>query len=901
MPPILLSSCGRDMPQQREKRLFIMKKILYVILPIALAFALAAGVAFSAWQFESIGKSQNTLTGKRDDIFENYDIKKANDKQVNRVNTYEMYLYPSTLYLNDYIDCLNGKSGAVLPEKKYGYVEPSVDKNGNVTYRVVASGGDTAYLTDVARNTDYTMSSADFVTGMFYKVYAGDSDWDKTVNNGLSGTVKVGSEEVNANSKYLYGDPELDKAPVTYSDDTTGVKLQDTTGERHNWRNLHYYDRFGYWPSLAKDAGRYLPLKITVDENFSNTYYDRVVMSPLADMGDPRDWFVYSFSCWAYIDNTTTPYTAPYFATDEFAKSNVGTKYVNANGTSNPSLGAFCPTMVSQYFDVIESFEKYSDADGVIRLFPKFSNGKGYSANTVKDGGGDAIKAVPELKDADGNKVEMGTTDQHELYMFYGTETGAFTSGGSTVTVHYSVLPNINIDDYYSLNFKCAPTAYTAGWPGGWNDVYSLGRKETGTTDKNIPDTLKSYGYGMYNLYLFITHVAENGSTTDYTENLEALRKNLVNKSDKTNFPSLFGKNLLPIAKAYVGGKSFMLVAEKVREAKFIGDVNFGNTNYTTEEQVEAKYLSTNKSFRLINKDLYGYGTDADGNSVKGDKPINSQFPYCYILQNVDFTEATTQYCQIRFQRNYRSDLHFAEISEYKYDRIEFSGVVYERGFGNYFKLLTAQVQSEKGAATTQQVIQLDSEEMRGVYDIILVFRSAREGNENSDIAYNIGLYAYRHTNIFLKIYSDDLSGTVSYYQSSDGALPTTAEPSDGITVDKSKTYEFVDHSALPLFNKSYPIGVSVKATDKGDGGSVNNIGVSLAECINKAVKADYDPTKIKLYDHVTGAAVAHYELKTDATDNSEGLYLERSGKYYELVFNPFKIRKNYIFYIAYE
>ena len=37
----------------------------------------------------------------------------------------------------------------------------------------------------------------------------------------------------------------------------------------------------------------------------------------------------------------------------------------------------------------------------------------------------------------------------------------------------------------------------------------------------------------MYNLYLFITHVAENGSTTDYTENLEALRKNLVNKSDK--------------------------------------------------------------------------------------------------------------------------------------------------------------------------------------------------------------------------------------------------------------------------------------------------------------------------------------------------------------------------------
>lgn len=557
--------------------------------------------------------------------------------------------------------------------------------------------------------------------------------------------------------------------------------------------------------------------------------------------------------------------------------------------------------MVSQYFDVIESFEKYADADGVIRLFPKFSNGKGYSAKTVKDGGGDAIKVVPELKDEYGNKAEMSTADQHELYMFYGTETGSFTSGGSTVTVHFSVLPNINIDHYYSLNFKYAPTASTADWPGGWNDIYSLGRETSagGGTDKNIPETLNAYGYGLYNLYLFITQVAEKTSATDYTENLETIRKNLVNKSDTVNFPSLFGKNLLPLTKAYAGGKSFMLVAEKVREAKFIGDVNFGNTNYTTEEQVEAKYLSTSKSFRLINKELYGYTRDADGNSVKGEKPINSQFPYCYILQNVDFTEATTQYCQIRFQRHYRNDLHFAETSEYKYDRVEFSDVVYERGFGNYFNLVNADVISEDGTSTVQQVIQLADEEMRGVYDIILVFRSAREGNENSDIAYNIGLYAFRHTNIFVKIYGDDLSDTESYYQSSDGALLSTSDVSDGVTVDKSKTYEFIDHSALPLFNKSYPIGVSVKSTDKSDGGSVNGIGTALAECVNKAVKAGSDPTAVKLRDHVTGAVVARYEERTDVT--AEGLYLEYGGKFYELVFTPFKIRKNYIFYISYD
>lgn len=865
-----------------------MKKILYVILPLALAFAIAAGAAFSAWQFETVGKSENRLADTRDDIFENYDIKKANDTQVNRVKTYEMYLYPSTLYLNDYLGCLNDdgtvKADAVLPENKYGYIEPSVDKNGKVTYNVVAkNGGDNAYLATVAGNTDNTMSSDSVTADMYYNVYEKNTGWAGEGSANLLGNVTVGTVSVPANSKFLYGDPVLDKTVLSYSYDD----------EQHGWRNLHYYDRFGYWPALANGGGRYLPLKITVDENFSNTYYNNAVLLPFADMGDPHNWYVYTFSCWAYVHfNGDGSYTAPYYATDAFAMANGDTNYVNSDGSANPSLGAFCPTMVSQYFDIIESFEKYADNDGVIRLFPKFSNGKGYSAGTVRDGGGDAVKAVPELKDGDGNKTELTSTDQHELYMFYSTETGTFTSGGNTVTVHVSVLPNIDIDDYYSLNFKVALTPSTANWPGGWTDIYSLGREKSSDGNKNIPDTLQAYGYGMYNLYLFMTQVAAGTSSDDYTENLETLRRNLVNKSDTVNFPSLFGKNLLPIAKAYVEGKSFMLVAEKVREAKFIGDVNFGNSNYTTEEQVEAKYLSTNKSFRLINKELYGYET---GNPDRGESPINSQFPYCYILQNVDFTEATTQYCQIRFQRNYRSDLHFAKPDEYKYDRIEFSDVIYERGFGNYFDLVDAAVYSENGSTSSQQVIKLIDEEKRGVYDIILVFRSAREGNSQSDIAYNIGLYAYRHTNIFLKIYDSDLTAKLNYYQGSDGAF--TADDGQGF----GKAYEFIDHSALPLFNKSYPIGVSVKGTDTNDGGSVNAMGKTLAGCVNAAVTdKGYDPTKIKLYDHVTGAEVAHYVHRTDVTANIANYYLENGGNFYELVFNPFKIRKNYIFYLSY-
>lgn len=96
------------------------------------------------------------------------------------------------------------------------------------------------------------------------------------------------------------------------------------------------------------------------------------------------------------------------------------------------------------------------------------------------------------------------------------------------------------------------------------------------------------------------------------------------------------------------------------------------------------------------------------------------------------------------------------------------------------------------------------------------------------------------------------------------------------------------------LFDCSYPIGVSVKSTDKDAAGN------TIAKCVNNAVvKKGGALSDYKLYDHVTGAEVAHYEERT-GTDIVAGTdYLEYGGKHYELVFEPFKIRKNYIFYIS--
>ena len=206
-----------------------MRKILYAILPIALALTLAVGVAFSAWRLETLDKSQTSLTDKRDDIFENYDIKKADETQVNRVNTYSMYLYPSTLYLNDYADYINGVDGAVLPEEKYGYIEPVVAKDGAVSYNVVdINGGDGSYLKDVANNGSYVMSDEKRTLGMLYSVYAKNSFWNKREGNELSDiTYNWAGTTVYGDLKFLYGDPVLDKTTVEYTESTTGADLQD--------------------------------------------------------------------------------------------------------------------------------------------------------------------------------------------------------------------------------------------------------------------------------------------------------------------------------------------------------------------------------------------------------------------------------------------------------------------------------------------------------------------------------------------------------------------------------------------------------------------------------------------------------------------------------------------------
>ena len=895
----------------------IVKKILLIIISITLVITMGVGMAFAIWHIDVVQYTDSrSLSVMKDDIFENYDIKKVGDDDSNQIKTYTIYLYPSTLYLNDYLDYLNGET-EVLPEEKYGYIEPSVGIDGNISYHVHSVGGDTEYLRDLSQNSDIvaphgSSSVYSFINYVYDLVYREDdelwAEWN-SVDSSLPSTsqtwynIGTYNKSLPSNLKHLYGDPILDTKMITYQNTTVSGDTIDSMsdGERHNWRNLHYYDRFGYWPTLAKDDGRYLPIKIEVDVDFSNSYYKTVALTPFSDMSDPHGWFVYSFTCWSYVKhNEDGTWTAPYYATDAFANANSGTAYVDADGKLNASLSAFCPTEVSQCFDIIENFDQYADENGIIRLFPKFSNGKGYNASDVKNGGGDAIKVVPTYKDENGEGRASGLLDQHELFSFYNSESAAYQytyrnwyGGTSTATlndIRVSILPNVDIDKYTSLLFRHSGCyGSSASW-GTWESIYDF-------SSSDISDIIDNYGAGIYNIYLFVGNVMGAKDSRDATSALEALRTDLVNKEAGEAFSSLSGKNLLPVKSFYINNRSFMIVVEKVREAKCISNLaltddqnKYTSSVYDTEQNIKNKYNSEETSFRLINNTLLGY---------KGDEEteVQDEFPYCYILQNVDFTEATTPYFQIRFQENYRSDLNFVS-SGYKYDTIKFAGQMYEHGFGNYFELVEIPI---NGSSQTQKCLKLLSEEMRGVYDIILIFRP---NTTDSTIAFDIGVYAFRHTNVFLKVFTHDISSQIQYYDEIDGAQLIDADH----PLPEGKTAQsFIDHNVPGMiYAKSYPIGVSIKGTDVND--ALGGGEYTLARSVNEALKdmlGDDSPENVVLKDHVTGAIVGRYieaaSLDPDQVQNGY-YYTVGSGtdvKYYELVFEKFKVRKNYIFFIS--
>ncbi len=172
-------------------------------------------------------------------------------------------------------------------------------------------------------------------------------------------------------------------------------------------------------------------------------------------------------------------------------------------------------------------------------------------------------------------------------------------------------------------------------------------------------------------------------------------------------------------------------------------------------------------------------------------------------------------------------------------------------------------------------------------------------------------MFAYRQTNVFLKILANDPK---EYYQ----------VPSDN---ENFNLNEFIIHSGslsknMLLFQKEYALGASVRAGDINEGTpNYSNEYLDytqpvkdylLATCINTYVKewmekdtnAPKSVKRIVIRDHVTKAIVGYYKkVSPTAQDLAEhkedSYYIEEDGSYYCIAFDQFSIRKNYIFYIT--
>lgn len=893
------------------------KRLLTVFTSVILAAAIIAGAAYAVWGNISLkATASNPVSASVDDIAENYSFTENSKKF--KPETYTMYLFPSTLYLQTYLDYLDG--GGKKPEELYGYIEPVLDDTGapkldadeNVLYSCSATRGDDDYLKDrVEGNGEYLSNNYE----NYYKNVYENGNW-------LSAT--------GADS-YEYGDPEYDKTSVSYSDYTT-------YDEQHNYRNLHRYDRFGYWPLVSKDSGRYLPLKIEVNENFSSNFYEQVVKRPLADMGDPVGWYCYSFSLWAYVaveknadGRATGNYTAPYFATDAFVDNLTSGNqkiYGNSDGSVNTALSSFCPTAVSQYFDLMGDISQYADADGIIRLFPKFSNGKTYSEYNsgtddtglpkgFRNGGSDGVRMTPEYKNS------TSVFNQHDYYLSYSSELVSYNSVDS---VAVASLPNVALADFKNLTVSVSLcNGSFANWITGWSMAVTL-------DESALTNIITSYGEGFYNLYLFL---GNTGGSFNYSGDISGIVQELhdgaPNDTDSGKaafFASLRGKNLVAYSTQSIN-KPVAFAIEKVRDARILIDVDGNNMR---EENLQNGYNSTRQYFKYISKDIFTVSAGVD-KVADVSNPLNARYQYCYMLGGVDFTNCTTPYFQIRFQQRYRSDLSFRGLNGTSGtdDVAPDIDIIYNpkadgsfekeqrfvSAFGNYFTAETKQVLGESGTNESQTVLKLKSEEYKGIYDLIIVYIPKEYYSQTvsgtTSISYtkpsgdykthSAGFYvfAYRQTNVFLKILANN-----------------TTTKQNGFTVHGGTFGE----DNIRIFQKEYPLGVTVKGTDLNEQPSEfsdkyagytdkSQVNETLSHCLNKFVKqwlaAENKVSTVNyvvLRDHVTGAIVAWYERRSSSQLDSALLasgnyYYEESGNYYELVFGKFNVRKNYIFYVT--
>lgn len=856
--------------------------------------AIATSSAFAYFIFNDEVKSSQLIEDKIrvDNIEENYVFGRDDYEG----KDYTIYLFPSTLYLDIYQAYLN-RTSTVLPEEAFGYIEATINSDGSIKYTKTESTTGyskyTTYEAYVNANTDYLDTrrvqltehsvSRTYAYAHGYEIVY-DIDTGKSLsdgrNDGLYEQVyggedkRIGFGGTSGNNAVV---PDIDSdlwadTYITSYDDGGGDKRgagSDTKlssdnlnfyTEQYNYRIPYKNDRFGYWSELNYNEGRILPQKIEVFESISQSDFAKKTMTPWTSMGDENGWYDLNFAMWTYIDltytgNNITSYSLPF----EVSKN------------QKIELEAFKTKDVINYFDINKSLSGYADKDGIIRLFPSFSNSKGY----VEDynGGRDALRM---------DITESGVQNRYPM-LYFATSKPEGDRVANINNTNICFVPNIEINSTITdINISMHPSATPKEWPRGsygWAELYNP------TERTNLIKYIREeYGDGLYNFYLVIgkntqgydsspTNNEKFASAKDVSKQITSETGNIfdelvnkkLNQTAATDNETLKVLNYKYDDDEHYIHRTYVLLVEKIAEASFYKDLN---STYENEEALKNDTSSQTNApkFYNLNAKLYKASLNASGAyDVDADSELTAKNSYIYLAQNIDLTESNKDLVmQIRFNNEYYN----ADVGLYNLNPLSdgealiFNPTVDNSGnftfnddavFTNASERFTTSSITFTSSGKTQNALTLTNfEDNQGIYDILIEYN-------NTSGKFNV--YTYRHTNIFIKLFENKVE----------------IDKDTGLAIHKNA--DGTDFNYL-LWRKQYYLGVNMKASDTCDI-SFNSTQITFQGAVESFINSNtkgYTKQNLLIRDFVTDALIGYF----DNTGN--------------LVVN-LRVMKNYILY----
>ncbi len=940
-----------------------MGKLIRRILALLCIGAIGATTfGLSYFYFEDNKETSNTQNNlKVDDIEENYRFNKTTSTDT----TYTIYFFPSAAYMSLYYKYLNNTT-EIAPEKQFGYKEVQynekgnilLDNNGNARYKLSSETGEYA---------NYTRSTYTVSYDGAYRKYIGDEfpcdDFEADGGTAYgSGTAYTSTQSaISADSdgkKRTWGVPN---EGMTFKDNT------EANIENYNGHNQFSLDRLGCWddcyyygytvsdsdgdnaptgliegdsPSLSTlmddtNTGRYLPIKITITNTMSTSVMEKAVQDIFSSMGNSNDHHNYSFTQWTYVDTSTSAPSYPYGVDSDGCTTNKERKDLKGADDKNYPVGdAFQPIPTNRYFDMFSDLSKYADSNGVIRLFPLFSNGKKTNATSYVNGGGAAQKlqisyttdstTTNEYKypffnsdiyngvsyedttstdSSTDSSTDTDSTDSDDTTDSTDTTTASdcftYTDSSETeTTVPLLLSKYIRMFSYYNVKIKSSDNVsslkFTANniWnsPANWQseDGSILWRNLYTLDSTYIQDQLISkYGEGLYTFYVFVANYSYENGPNNMTKNETEMRKtfqpfydNIVSQAMEGKFASVKGKNLVQVTAVDSSMGSYecsptVVAFEKIDEPKVINDFPVSESSYSTATVSDVNSTIADDyeyapGFYRNQEPLYKGTKSGSAYSIDGDD-LSTTEPYTYIARNVDFMNDESLYFLIAFSESYSTTHAFNAKADMEYEYLISNPT--KSSDSDTYTISPEDVFTE--AYEYIEAVDATGDDGK-TYQMLKFKNNEYLGIYDILIKYNknkgkYDIYMFRHSNLFCYVFDKKLT-----------------DYSTGTFVDHSFNNSYVNEAANAtlLFENRYFIGESLKASDKS---TSNNSDSNLDECLRNYIggSKDYSGEKLlnyQLMDRVTDTVVAQYKQNTDGT--------------YTLECN-LRIYKNYIFYIA--